>query len=1507
MDNTINPNSKFSYEELLEQNTQLRKQIKEIEEKSKKVEDKNLYKEKYRHTIEKLNNSGSWELDLINNIQTWSENYCFLLGYDEKIDNPDEQLFLSHVYPEDLDRVKTAMQKSMEEQRPTELEFRYVPKDGTIKYAHSKAEYIFDEKNNITKIIGSFQDITERRQNEDKLINNQYYLSKAQEIGKIGTWELDIIHNKLVWTKENCINFGLKHGTPLTYDVFLNCIHPDDRDYVNSEWKSAIKGKPYDIEHRIISDGKVKWLREKAEVEFDDNGKAVSAIGFTQDITKFKEAEQNLKESEKLYKILFENIIDEVHYWKVIKDKNGEIKTWELVDTNPSALKAWNKSKEQVIGKTPNEIFNTDAQKLFMPIVKKIFKTGKSFSWETYFPPTKQYLSMDSIPLGDFFISTGRDITIRKKEEQVLIKAKEIAEFNERELNKVQEITRIGSWYLDVVTNEVLWTEELYKMYGFDPTQPVPPYTEHMKLFTTESWELLSESLEQTRKSGIPYELELRTIKEDGSNGWMWVRGEAIQKNGVTVKLWGAAQDITERKHAEEALRSSQEMLVNSQSLASICSYSTNLVLTDIDKSQWVCSPEFYKIFGIDETYPHTIEGWIGFLHPEYREDVVAYHESVVLEKKSFNREYKIIRINDGVERWVHGTGELVYDEKGNPIRMHGAIQDITERKQAELALKESEEILKTTLQTAMDGYWVVDMNGRFINVNDTYCKMSGYKREDFLSMFISDVEAIQSPKEINENIQKIKRLGQLRFETKHVRKDGSIYDTEIGIQYQERNNGQFVCFIKDITEQKKHEAAIVLAKEVAEQNELKIKLNEQRLKALVELNQMTDKSDDYIYDFTLNKAIELTQSKIGFLGFVNNDESQVDIYKWSDSAMKECAVRNINMNFIVDETGVWGDVIRQRKPLVLNDYSQPNPNKKGIPVGHININNYLSIPTFQQNKIVAIISVSNKEDDYVQSDINQLTLLLDGMRRFLDQRKEKEALINARQKAEESQMQLELITDNFVNGMIYQVAMLDENRRQFNYISNNVKKLYGCTVKEAKEDANLIYGKLHPDDVMGLIEKEKEALKNMSVFETESRVITPNGNIRWAYYISKPRIINGIVCWDGIEVDITERKQMELELINAKEKAEESDRLKSAFLANMSHEIRTPMNGILGFTTLLQDANLSVENQKHYIDIIEKSGNRLLNTVNDIIEISKIESGDINVAKSEVDIIGHLDTLVTFFRPEAEKKNIEIVMQNNIDGNDLTITTDKNKLSSILSNLIKNAIKYTNEGTIKVGLKVKNNQVLFSCKDTGIGIPKNRQEAIFNRFEQADIDDKQAHQGSGLGLAIVKTYVEMLDGKIWVESEVSQGSTFYVSLPYKHEKKREQIIPKEASSSDSGIKNIKVLVVEDEEYSSMHLSILIKDKVKSIKTVENGIEAIDACKNDSGIDLILMDIKMPKMNGIEATKKIRKFNKDVVIIAQTAYALEGDEGRALDAGCDDYISKPIDENILFELINKYF
>jgi len=241
--------------------------------------------------------------------------------------------------------------------------------------------------------------------------------------------------------------------------------------------------------------------------------------------------------------------------------------------------------------------------------------------------------------------------------------------------------------------------------------------------------------------------------------------------------------------------------------------------------------------------------------------------------------------------------------------------------------------------------------------------------------------------------------------------------------------------------------------------------------------------------------------------------------------------------------------------------------------------------------------------------------------------------------------------------------------------------------------------------------------------------------------------------------------EEVKKQLIESKEKAEESDRLKSAFLANMSHEIRTPMNGILGFVSLLDDVTLTKDKYLIYVNLVKKSSERLLETINDIIEISKIESNQVSLKKSQFDVNESLNFLYGFFKPAAEEKNLNLRLVNSLSGSMVVFNTDKNKLESILTNFIKNAIKFTREGFVEIGFRRNNGTYLFYVKDTGSGIPKEKQEAVFDRFVQADIEITRPYEGSGLGLAIAKAYAAMLGGKIGIESEEGKGSTFSFTI----------------------------------------------------------------------------------------------------------------------------------------------
>ena len=376
-------------------------------------------------------------------------------------------------------------------------------------------------------------------------------------------------------------------------------------------------------------------------------------------------------------------------------------------------------------------------------------------------------------------------------------------------------------------------------------------------------------------------------------------------------------------------------------------------------------------------------------------------------------------------------------------------------------------------------------------------------------------------------------------------------------------------------------------------------------------------------------------------------------------------------------------------------------------------------------------------------------------------------------------------------------------------------------------------------------------------------------------------------------------------ELLRAKEKAEENDRLKSAFLANISHEIRTPMNGLVGFSELIIQPDLDDESKKSYAEIINKSCNQLLSIINDVIDISKIETNQVTTNETNVLLNHLLSNIYQFFLPTAKSNNIQLVFANKDINDDIAILVDEVKLTQIMNNLVNNAIKFTSSGKIEFGYDINSEFLEFFVKDTGIGIEAKDYELIFDRFRQVDLGMARNYGGTGLGLSISKAFVEKMGGRIWLDSKVSEGTTFYFTIPYKpiinKEKKKLTINEKQLAIHDTNI-----LVAEDEDINFMYVKVLLDSLGFKVVRAENGKRAVDIFTNNPKFDIILMDIKMPIMGGIEATKIIKSINASVPIIATTAYALSEEKDKFLAAGCDDYISKPLRPNDLMSVINKF-
>ncbi|HPF51546.1 MAG TPA: PAS domain S-box protein [Draconibacterium sp.] len=937
-------------------------------------------------------------------------------------------------------------------------------------------------------------------------------------------------------------------------------------------------------------------------------------------------------------------------------------------------------------------------------------------------------------------------------------------------------------------------------------------------------------------KDGEPAPLhEQRMIKMDGSVIFAEVAAVRTHFNGKPASLV-VLRDITERKLAQEQQQRMAQML----DLAP-----NSIIIHDFDGNIFFANKKTLEFHG------YTNEEFSNFSLGDLitHESLKHMPEKMNLIKKEGHSSFQVQHFRkDGTILPLEVSAATTKWDDKNAVISIGS--DITERRNQEKALQQSEEKFKNIFRNSVVGISITDLAGN-LSVNKAFSQIVGYSEEELNN---SNWRKFTHPEDIDKNKDILDSIiaGEIktaRWEKRYIHKNGNIVWVDISTTLQRDNNGKpqyFITTIIDITAKKLAEENLFSSKQILEGifNTLPVRIF------------WKDKDLNYL---GCNKAFADDAGFSNPKDIIGKNDSQL---VWHDQA----------------------DIYNADDIQVI---------KSGIP--KLNIEEPQTTPTGEKNTLL-----TNKIP--LLDNNNQVRGVLGT---YMDITEQKIAEI----KLQESYNLLNNLT-SMVPGVVYQYRLYPDGRSAFPISSPGMNDIYEVTPDEVKEDASLVFTRIHPDDYDSIVETINESAEKLTLYHSEFRVILPKQGLRWRVCDAKPeRLEDGSTLWYGIISDITERKNAEKEIIKAKEKAEESDRLKSAFLANMSHEIRTPMNGILGFTSLLQEPALTGEQQQEYIEIIQKSGNRMLNTINDIIDISKIEAGQMSVSVSEVNITEELSNIYSFFRPEAHRKGLDFILKNELSGNETLIYSDQEKLQSVLTNLVKNAIKFCDEGSINFGCSKKGNELEFYVKDTGIGIPKHRQKAVFERFIQADIDDRNAHQGSGLGLTISKAYVEMMGGKIWMDSKAGQGTAFYFTIPCKPITKEKTDLAQKLNSNTpfNKMSKLKILLVDDDQVSGMLINEMLSDLCQKLHIVTNGMEALEFCKNNPDIDVILMDIRMPVMEGYEATRKIREFNKKVVIIAQTAFALSGDHEKAIEAGCNEHISKPVMRDNLLLLLQKYF
>jgi len=1395
-----------------------------------------------------------------------------------------------------------------------------------------------NSKGEVNGILGTYMDFTERKQAEEALQKSEEkYRNLVENMGEgIGITDEE---EKFIFVNpaaEKIFNVGKGELTGVCLDNFIS---DENFTIIKNQTAQRRQGKSNSYEIEInLKDGSKKVIFVNATPRFDNN-KFIGTFGIFHDFTDRKMAE----EKQKLFRTLIDNSNDSIE----VVDPN----TGRFLDANEKAWSELGYTREEFLTLTVSDIGLIINPSLFAEIKDEIRSLG-SIVREGFHQrkdgttfPVEVNISYVQLNRG-YIITMVRDITERKQTEE---KTQLLA----HTIKSIAEIVTIT----DLEDKFIFVNQAFCNKYGYSYEEIIG---QHVKILQSpnNSPDILKDIFNYSRKDSWKGEL-LNLTKEGKEFPISLQTSKIINENGDILGLVGISIDITEQKQIEKILRKSEEKY---HSIFE--STGTATMIVEEDTSISMVNNECYLLTGYNSEELIGTK-WTNYVAQESLAEMMKYHNLRRVEPGKAPKKYEV--------KLLHKTGEVRYaildigmiqDTKQSIV----SILDITERKRAEEELLKSNSYLSNLIEYTPGAIAVLDENSIVQRINKRFTNYFGYNSQEAVGKCINELIV---PKEYYDEANKfckeyeLDRLAGQSTDTIRMDKYGNLKEVSI-IGSLIKIDNKFVgiyAIYQDITERKQGEEAL----KKSEQRFKQVSENASEWIWEVDKNGLYTYANPIVKEILGYEPEEIINKKYFYDFFIPEVREQIKQAVFDVFTRKESFIDLLNSNLhkdgreiilstsgvpIIDDQGnllgyrgVDIDITERKQAeeslqkseekyrtlvenmgegIVITDEDENfifvNPAaEKLFGVGKGELEGECISIFFSKEKFDEVKKRTNERRRGKSGSFEEEIILKDKSRKdifvtaspWYDDKKFKGTFaifsdITERKRAEELLKKSEIKYRSLIETMP-EGFYRSTTEGYFIDVNPAIVKMLGY---DNKEELMKIY---IPDELyFTRDERINGANYNIDFIEDTEvyRLKKKDGLEIWvedhSRYIKDSS--GNVLFHEGIMHDVTESLRARNAILEAKEKAEETNRLKSSFLANMSHEIRTPLNGILGFAEILKN-ELKDSSLFKYVDIIERSGHRLLETLDLILSFSKLEAEKEDVRYSNVLLENVIDETLKSFEGMAKNKNL--FLKQVIKNENLITYIDERFFGQIMNNLINNAIKYTKTGGITVSLSKVNSTIVLKVIDTGIGIAKDKHKIIFEEFRQESEGHGRSFQGTGLGLAITKRFVELLKGTIEVESEVGAGSTFTVKLPFEIRPETSNIkIKKEETEKEVLISTppdkdkLSILLVEDDEASRDYTTALLK-KYFNIESAFEGLEAIEKAK-EKDYDIILMDINLGKgIDGTEVARKIRKSPgyEKTPIVALTAFVLPGDREEFIAGGCTHYLGKPFTRNQILELL----